>query len=58
MSPTIDLACLVCTEEFLVPLARFTDHARVVQCPCCGSTELVPLVFDESVTQHCRRAAA
>jgi DNA-directed RNA polymerase subunit RPC12/RpoP len=58
MSPTIDLACLVCTEEFMVPLAHLTDPARVVQCPCCGSTELVPLVFDEPAAQPGRRAAA
>ena len=58
MSARIDLACAVCSEEFVIPIETYVDHSRVVQCPCCGSTELVPLVFDEAVMLTCRRIAA
>jgi hypothetical protein len=43
MSKQVDLACTVCTEEFLVPIGVYNAHARVIPCPCCGSTDLVVL---------------
>ena len=43
MSERVDLACTVCTEEFLVPLGVYNGHSSVVPCPCCGSTDLVLL---------------
>jgi hypothetical protein len=43
MSKQVDLACTVCTEEFLVPIGVYHAHSSVVLCPCCGSTELVLL---------------
>jgi hypothetical protein len=58
MSARIDLACTVCTEEFVIPAETYADRSQVVQCPCCGSTDLVPLVFDEGVTLTCRIVAA
>ena len=58
MSARIDLACDVCTEEFVVPIEVYRAHSGVVQCPCCGSTDLVLLVFDEGVTCHLGDAAA
>ncbi len=58
MSAKIDLACAVCTEEFVIPVETYVDHSQVVQCPCCGSTDLVPLVFDEAVMLTCRTVAA
>jgi len=41
MSGQVDLACTVCTEEFLVPIGVYDAHSNVVLCPCCGSTDLV-----------------
>jgi hypothetical protein len=58
MSARIDLACAVRTEELVIPVETHVDHSQVVQCPCCGSTDLVPLVFDEAVMLACRRIAA
>jgi len=43
MSKRVDLACTVCTEEFLVPIGVYNAHSSVVPCPCCGSTDLVLL---------------
>jgi hypothetical protein len=43
MSKQVDLACTVCTEEFVVPLGVYKAHSSVVLCPCCGSTDLVLL---------------
>jgi hypothetical protein len=43
MSERVELACTVCTEEFVVPIGVYKAHSGVVLCPCCGSTELVLL---------------
>jgi len=43
MNKQVDLACTVCTEEFLVPIGVYRAHSSVVPCPCCGSTDLVLL---------------
>ena len=43
MSARVDLACTVCTEEFVVPMAVYKAHSGVMICPCCGSTDLVLL---------------
>jgi hypothetical protein len=43
MSKRVDLACTVCTEEFLVPSGVYNDHSSFVPCLCCGSTHLVLL---------------
>ena len=43
MSKRVDLACTVCTEEFLVPISVYHAHSSVVPCPCCGSSDLVLL---------------
>ena len=43
MSERVELACTVCTEEFVVPIAVYKAHSGVVLCPCCGSTDLVLL---------------
>jgi uncharacterized Zn finger protein len=58
MSVRIDLACTVCSEEFVVPIKVYKAHSSVVHCPCCGSTDLVLLVFDEGVRCHLGDAAA
>jgi len=58
MSARIDLACAVCGEEFVIPAETYADHGQVVQCPCCGSTDLEPIVSDEGVTLSCRIVAA
>ena len=58
MTARIDLACEVCTEEFAVPIEVYEAYSSVVQCPCCGSTDLILLVFDEGVTRHLGDAAA
>lgn len=46
MSTELELVCCVCTEDFLVTLEAYTDRRNVVCCPCCGSTELLRLVYD------------
>jgi hypothetical protein len=43
MSARVELACTVCTEEFVVPKAVYQAHSGVVLCPCCGSTDLLLL---------------
>ena len=43
MIKKVDLACTVCTEEFLVPIGVYNAHSSVIPCPCCGSTDLVLL---------------
>jgi hypothetical protein len=43
MSERVELACTVCIEEFVVPIAVYKAHSGVVLCPCCGSTDLVLL---------------
>jgi hypothetical protein len=48
MSERVDLACTVCTEEFVVPMAVYEAHSGVVICPCCGSTDLVLLAVSRS----------
>jgi hypothetical protein len=58
MSAKIDLACDVCTEEFVVPIEVYKACSSVVQCPCCGSTDLALLVYDEGVTCHLGDTAA
>ena len=58
MSARIDLACEVCTEEFVVPIEVFEAYSSVVQCPCCGSTDLILLVWDEGVACQLGDAAA
>jgi hypothetical protein len=58
MSARIDLACAVCNVEFVVPIEVYKALSSVVQCPCCGSTDLILLVFDEGVTCHLGDAAA
>jgi DNA-directed RNA polymerase subunit RPC12/RpoP len=58
MNARIDLACAVCGEEFVIPGETYVDHSQVVRCPCCGSTDLAPIVFDEGVMLSCRVIAA
>jgi hypothetical protein len=43
MRARVELACTVCTEEFVVPEAVYQAHSGVVLCPCCGSTDLMLL---------------
>ena len=43
MSERVDLACTVCSEEFVVPKTVYQAHSGVVLCPCCGCTDLVLL---------------
>jgi hypothetical protein len=58
MGRQVDLACSVCTEEFLVPIGVYRSHSTVVICPCCGSTELVLLGVRESAGERVGDAAA
>jgi hypothetical protein len=48
MSERVDLACTVCSEEFLVPTTVYQAHSGVVLCPCCGCTDLVLLGVSRS----------
>ena len=54
MNARVDLSCDVCGEDFLVPAEVYAANSCVVQCPCCGSTDLALLGFAEGVT--CRPA--
>ena len=38
MSKQIDLACTMCTEEFLVPSGVYIAHYGALACRCCGSS--------------------
>jgi hypothetical protein len=58
MSQQVNLACTVCTEDFLVPIGVYQAHSSVVLCPCCGSTDLVLLgVIDKSSARMTDAAA-
>ena len=58
MSKQVNLACTVCTEDFLVPIGVYKAHSSVVLCPCCGSTDLVLLgVIDKSSARTTDTAA-
>ena len=57
MSAEIELACEVCTEEFVMTEAAYTARSCIVACPCCGSTDLVVLTFDRAKTAGGRDAA-
>jgi len=52
MNSGIDLLCEICAEDFLVPAEVYAANSCVVQCPCCGSTDLALLGFDEDVTRR------
>ena len=43
MNARVDLSCDICGEDFLVPAEVYAANSCVVQCPCCGSTDLVLL---------------
>ena len=58
MTATVDLACTVCTEEFVVTIETYKAHSSVVLCPCCGSTDLVLLEWDDGVSRRLGDAAA
>ena len=58
MSKHVDLACTVCTEEFLVPIGVYRAHSSVVPCPCCGSTDLILLGVVERGDAGAKGAAA
>jgi hypothetical protein len=58
MSKKVDLACTVCTEEFLVPIRVYEALSSVVICPCCGSNDLVLLGVIEGSGDGLNDAAA
>jgi hypothetical protein len=43
MTAGIQLVCEICAKEFLVELRAYRALCGVVQCPRCGSTDLVLL---------------
>jgi hypothetical protein len=51
MSERVELACTVCTEEFVVPIEAYKAHCSVVLCPCCGSTDLVLLGVEPALPE-------
>lgn len=51
MSGQVELACTVCTEEFLVPIGVYRAYVGVVPCPCCGSTDLIMLGETEAAAR-------
>ena len=58
MNKQVDLACTVCTEEFVVPIGVYKAHSSVVLCPCCGCTDLVLLGETWSGDRRAPAAAA
>jgi hypothetical protein len=58
MGRQVDLACSVCTEEFLIPIGVYRSRTTVIICPCCGSTELVLLGVREPAGERMDGAAA
>jgi hypothetical protein len=57
MNAGIDLACTVCSEDFVVAAETYQAHSSVVECPCCGSTDLVLLRWDKDETSRLGDAA-
>lgn len=45
MAAEIELACEVCAQEFGVAVEHYESRSGVVECPRCGSTDLILLVF-------------
>jgi len=58
MGKQVDIACAVCTEEFLVPIGVYRSRSDVLICPCCGSTELVLLGVRAAAGERVDGAAA
>jgi hypothetical protein len=58
MSKQVDLACRVCTEEFMVPIGVYRSHTHVLICPCCGSADLVLLGVRVAANERVDGAAA
>jgi uncharacterized Zn finger protein len=58
MSTRIHLACDVCGQEFLVTIADYEAHSGVVECPRCGSYDLVLLSSPEGSSRQLDGAAA
>ena len=58
MSERIELVCLVCTEEFVISCAQWTDPSRVLLCPCCGSTDVLPRSVAAALARKENRSAA
>lgn len=58
MTDDVDFACPVCSEEFIVSAEAYRALSSVVQCPCCGSTDLVLLVLDEEAALRLGHDAA
>jgi 4-hydroxy-3-methylbut-2-en-1-yl diphosphate synthase IspG/GcpE len=58
MSQLVNLACTVCSEDFLVSIGVYNAHSSVVLCPCCGSTDLVLLGVVEKSSARITDTAA
>ena len=58
MSKQVDLACTVCSEEFLVPIGVYRSYSGIVACPFCGCTELILLGESEAASDRLEGAAA
>ena len=56
MTAPFHLVCEVCAEEFLVADAVYRASSSIVQCPRCGSTDLV--LLDTGDDPGLRSAAA
>ena len=56
MTARFHLVCEVCAEEFLVADAVYLANPSMVQCPRCGSTDLV--LLDTGDDAGLRSAAA
>jgi len=50
MSAEIDLACTVCGAPFAVSAEDYAACTGVVECPGCGSTDLILLSADARAT--------
>jgi hypothetical protein len=50
MSTELELVCTVCDEVFLVGTAARKDPRFIVTCPRCGSTDLLRVQVEETLS--------
>lgn len=44
-----EFACTVCSEDFVLTGGRLRDASWVLACPCCGSTDVVRVTWEDDL---------
>ncbi len=49
MTDRPEFACTVCGEDFVLTCRHLGDPLCILACPCCGSTDVVRVSWDEEL---------